>query len=142
MALTQILRISFLCFLLLGVTGLAISQDKNKQSEAEEYRCHQEKVERDQLIDEADRKEFNTRYVEIVGSTYARDREFRKRMAPGLNEGDIFTRRALEESVKGIAKMRAIYRITMDNVEIRLDRKNRRLNILFCVKQKPKRKSL
>jgi hypothetical protein len=101
--------------------------------------CGQVKEVRDPLIDEADRNHFNTRYVEIAGSTYTRDREFRKRMVDGMSEGDIFSRKALEVSVKKVAKMRSIYPITMNNVEIRLDRENRIIDIVICVKQKPKR---
>lgn len=51
--------------------------------------CGQPKNVRDPIIDEAESEQFNVRRVEIAGSTYTRDRDFRKRMVY-TNEGDIF----------------------------------------------------
>ena len=77
--------------------------------------------------------------VEISGNTYTRGREFWKRMSAGLNEGDIFTRRALEETVRRISKMKSIYPISMENVLVRLNRTTEQIDVLFCVTQKPKK---
>lgn len=68
------------------------------------------------MIEEAERSEFNVRHVYIVGNTYTRYREFGKRMYQ--SEGDIFSREKLDKTVKRISKMRSIYPINMDNVEI------------------------
>ncbi len=102
----------------------------------QEYVCSQLKDIRDQLMHEAERAQFNVRYVEFVGPTYTRGREFFKRSR--LGEGDIFTRKGLEASVKEISKMKTIYPITMDSVEVKLERTDRTINIIFCVRQRPK----
>ena len=92
----------------------------------------------DPLIDEAERGQFNTLRVEIVGSTYTRDREFRKKMENGMSEGDIFTRAALERSIRNVGKMKQIYPLTLEDVEVRLDRTHRLINLVICVVQKPR----
>lgn len=100
--------------------------------------CGHSKSVRDPLIDEAERGQFNVRRVEFVGSTYTRGRDLFKQ-ARSVNEGDIFTRENLEIAVKRISKMRTVYPITMDNVEARLDRSDKSVDIVFCIKQKPRR---
>jgi outer membrane protein assembly factor BamA len=89
-------------------------------------------------VDEAERKQFNVRRVEIAGSTYTRDRAFRKRMVVGMTEGDIFTRAALERSVRNIGKMKEVYPITLQDVEVRLNREDKVIDVVICVIQKPR----
>jgi len=100
--------------------------------------CGQEEVIQGPLIVEAEAKRFNVRRVEISGNASIRHREFVKRLR-GLNEGDIFTRQSLEMAVRKIAKMKSIDPITLRNVELRLDREFKDVDILFCVKERPKR---
>lgn len=122
---------------LLAVSSTA--QNENKGFAADTTGCLQPRSDRDALIDEAMRHELITRRVEIAGSTYTRHREFVKRMVPGLNEGEIFTRAALEASVRRISRMKVIYPITIDDVEIKLDRAADSVDIIICVRQKRKR---
>lgn len=110
----------------------AQSRSESKQTEA----CGQEELVQRPLIEEAEEKQFNVRRVEIVGNETIRHHEFVKRLR--LNEGDIFTRPALENSIKRISKMDLIYPITLRNVEIRIDRDHRDVDIVFCVKQRSK----
>lgn len=136
-------RFLVVCSFFFFAKALVRAQETDHQSAANclqmvERMLEQNRLVQDKFIDEADRNEFNTLHVEILGSTYTRYREFAKRMTPGLHEGDIFTRAALEESVKRISNMRSIYPITMDNVAVSLDRDHKRIDIQFCVKQKPK----
>jgi hypothetical protein len=93
---------------------------------------------RDPLIDEAEREQFNVRRVEFVGSTYTRGRDLFKR-ARSVNEGDIFTRHNLGIALKQLSKMKQLHPVSMDDVEVRLDRPHRSIDILFCVKQKPRK---
>ena len=123
---------------LLLFTNILWGQSNEKASLQDESPCAQTKDVRNPLIDEAERNEFNTLRVEISGNTYTRGREFWKRMSAGLNEGDIFTRRALEETVRRISKMKSIYPISMENVLVRLNRTTEQIDILFCVIQKPR----
>lgn len=101
-------------------------------------RCIQPPSVRDPSIAEAEKQQFNVRRVEISGSTYTRDKEFRRRMVV-TNEGDIFERKNLEMTVKRIAKMRSIYPITINDVVVGLDRQYKDIDIVFCVRQKPKK---
>jgi outer membrane protein assembly factor BamA len=89
------------------------------------------------LITEAEAAEFNVRRIEISGSTDIRYRTFSRKMA--LNEGDIFTSENLLKSVRGISRINAIKPITIDDVEIRLDRQNRDIDFVFCVIQRKKK---
>lgn len=114
------------------------SQSQPERDTEDIESCGQAEDVRDPLINEAHNGQFNVRRVWIVGSTYTRYREFGKRMYQ--SEGDIFTREKLEKTVKRISKMRSIYPINMDNIEVRLDRNNGYIDIVFCVKQKPKNK--
>ncbi|MBP7415880.1 MAG: hypothetical protein KA831_04435 [Pyrinomonadaceae bacterium] len=125
---TMFLFVNFLC-----------GQTEEKTGLPDEPVCVQTKDARDLLIDEADRDEFNTRRVEITGNTYTRGREFWKRMAAGMSEGDIFTRRSLEKSVKRVSKIRSIYPISMDNILVTLNRTHKQIDIVFCVIQKPQK---
>jgi outer membrane protein assembly factor BamA len=98
--------------------------------------CSQDAVEKQNMIVEAEAAEFNVRRIEIVGNTYSRYRVFSRKMA--FNEGDIFTSARLSKSINGLNGLDVIEPITIDNVEIRLDRKNRQMDFVFCVVQKDK----
>ena len=62
------------------------------------------------------------------------DQQFTASVAYLLRE-----RRFLEESVERISKMKTIHPISMDNIEVRLDRDKKEINFDICVTQKPKR---
>src|SRR5687768_17963578 len=104
---------------LVVVMFILVQSSSSQTADEKSEECGQDIKTRDSLIDEANRDQFNTRRVEIAGSTYTRHREFSRRMAPGLNEGDIFTRGALEKSIRQVSKMKAIYPISIENVEVR-----------------------
>ena len=55
-----------------------------------------------------------------------------------FNEGDIFTSENLLKTIDGFNRLEVIEPITIDNVEIRLDRQNRDIDFVFCVIQKEK----
>ena len=114
---------------------LQISVMAQAESKRIEEPCGQSKEILDPLTDEAERLEFNVKHIEIVGNTYTRYREFAKRM---LLKGDIFRREFLEKTVTRISRMKTIYPISMESVEVRLNREDKIVNISFCVKQKPK----
>lgn len=109
---------------------------QSKEGAEEQQSCGQEAKVQDPLVEEAEQKQFTIRRVEIAGNTTIRHREFVKRFRK-FNEGYIFTRRSFERSIKNIAKMKSIYPITNENVEIRLDREHGDVDIVFCVKQRP-----
>src|ERR1700730_4935908 len=72
--------------------------------------CSQPTVERNTLMDEAQRNEFSVRRVEFVGLTYTHDHVLRDRLTPIVNEGDVFTRDKLVRSLRRMSALkRAIY---------------------------------
>ena len=87
------------------------------------------------VVKEAEKKRFMVRRVEITGNSTIRHHEFVKRLG-GVNEGDVFSRHAFEKAVRRIARMKAIYPITMRNTELRLDRTSGDVDILICVKER------
>lgn len=124
--------------LLLVSASLSISFSIGAQprDEKEPRPCSQDAVERHNLIVEAEAAEYNVRRIEIVGNTYSRYRVFSRKMA--FNEGDIFTSQKLSETIKGFNTINTIEPITIDSVEVRLDRQHRDIDFVFCVTQKEK----
>lgn len=124
-----------------SIVLLTASTFSQESTEVGSTACGHSKDVRDPLIHEAILKSFTVRRVEIAGSTYTRHRDFVKRMAPGLREGEIFTRAALEESIRKMSRMKVIYPITLDNVEVHLDRPGEEIDVVICVVQKPKNRT-
>jgi len=114
--------------------GQSIKTSKLKK----EAGCGQARDVRGPLINEANRDVFTVRRVSFVGNIYTRDRDLRSGKRT-LNEGDIFSRRELESSVKNLSRMRAIYPVTMNNIVITLDVPRKDVDIVFCVRERPKR---
>lgn len=108
-----------------------------QSAEPEIMPCSQDSVERQNMITEAEAAEFNVRRIEIAGATYSRYRVFSRRMA--MNEGDIFKIENLVKSIDGMNRLDVIEPITIENVEIRLDRKYMDIDFVFCVVQKEKK---
>jgi len=119
----------------------AVGQEKSEKGSVDAP-CRQDTAERDKIINEADENKINTWRVTIYGNTYTRYREFRKRFENGIGEGDIFTRSALDGTLKGISRMKTVYPITINDVKVWKEThpawKVETINIAFCVRQKPK----
>ena len=108
------------------------------QNNYDESKWSNSKEERESRITFAAREEYNIHWIYIGGNTYTRFREFRKQMLPEFNEGYVFKRSALEESIKRISKMNSIYPITMDNVEVILNKEKKFIDVWINVKQRPR----
>lgn len=122
------------------VISLFVCNAVNAQSPADtEDKWSKTNAEREDRIAIADREQYEVGRIYIFGSTYTRFREFRKRMAPSFNEGYVFSRRSLKESIRRISKMKTIYPISMDDVQVMLDEKNRVVHFGINVNQKPNR---
>ena len=126
------MSIKFSLFILILSCALGCTAQTNSGSAS---RCGQEDVVRRALADEADFGKFHVRRVEISGNATTRHREYVKRLT-GVNEGDMFSIQNLEKAVHRIAKMKQIYPITMRNIELRLDRTSRDVDILVCVRER------
>ena len=123
-----------MCILVFGFVADSVYAQSEIKNSAKVILCSQAEKEKLQFIKEAEEKPFRVRRIEFLGNTYTRDRIFRERMS--LTEGDIFSRKHLLKSIKGINKTKTIYPILLEDLEIRLSREHREINLVFCVKQK------
>jgi outer membrane protein assembly factor BamA len=126
------MSIRFSLFILILSSALGCMAQTNSSIATQ---CGQEDKVRGPLADEAENGKFHVRRVEISGNSTTRHREFVKRLED-MNEGSAFSTQALEKAVRRIAKMKQIYRITMRDIELRLDRASRDVDILICVKER------
>jgi outer membrane protein assembly factor BamA len=98
--------------------------------------CSQPKNVRDALIRQAEEMRFTVRRVEFVGTTYTRDEVLRRRMT-NFQEGDIFTRRTLLNSLQNMSKLRnEIYPVKLSEVELRLNESEQTVDMAICFSPK------
>jgi hypothetical protein len=64
-----------------------------------------------QLMEEAQQTEYTVRRVEFIGNEHIRDNILRKRFMQ--TEGDVFSKNALEQSLRNLTKLRMIYPVTL-----------------------------
>ncbi len=107
--------------------------------------CSQSKTEREHLMRRAEKKEFTLRRVEFLGLTYTRDDIVRSRVVNfyedgriiSFNEGDLFSRRRLVQSLKNVSKLGSdIYPVSLKNVSLRLNESDETVDIAICFKEK------
>lgn len=99
-----------------------------------DYGCSQDAREQLQLFDEAEADEYTVRRIEFSGNATIRHDVLARRVL--FEEGDIFSRKSLERSVKNLSKLKVIERVRLSDVEVRLDRENEHIDFLFCVKER------
>lgn len=125
--------------LVIGIAASALpifGQAKSPKESSSRKWCLQPPEVRERLIRKAEREKYVIRRIEITGNIYVRDRTFRERMASSFNEGDIFNKKVLKKGVGNISKIRAIYPITLADVELRLDEQNKDIDFIFCVQER------
>lgn len=102
--------------------------------------CSQPAQEQEAIIREAENDRYITRRVEFIGHRYTRDEVLRRRINIGLQEGEFFTRRNLLRSLQNVSKLKQIYPVKMGDVELRLNRSDRTLDVTICFQQREKRR--
>ena len=100
--------------------------------------CSQPAAARNKLMDEAQRNQFTVRRVEFVGITHTPDTLVRGRIGSIMNEGDLFTRQNLLRSLRRMSRLKAIYPVRLTNVEIRLDKSDRHVDMVICFTERPR----
>ena len=100
--------------------------------------CSQSTAERNSLMDEAQRDQFTVRRLEFMGTAHTRDTVLRRRMTL-LNEGEIFTREKLLTSLRRVSTVKQIYPVGIKNVEVRLERTERLVDMMICFTERPRR---
>lgn len=90
-----------------------------------------------QLMDEATQTKFTVRRVEFVGNTHIRDRILRRRFVQ--QEGDVFSKEALKDSLENFSKLTMIYPVTFNDVEVQLERGEKLMDftIFFRERRRP-----
>lgn len=90
--------------------------------------------EQSQLIEEAAKNKYTVRRVEFIGNKTIRHDILARRIL--FNEGDIFTREELERSVRNLSKVKMIRSVSLNDVEVRLDREEKLIDFVFKVTER------
>ncbi len=126
------------CLILLSFPATSRAQITSESNE-DQYKCGQTIEILEPLIQEAEQGRFTLRRIETSGNERTRHREFTKRLAPDFNEGFLFTRRSLEKALVRVSKIRSIYPIKLENIEMRLLREHKKVDLMLCVKERPRK---
>jgi hypothetical protein len=120
--------------------GNSVHQNKgsvSQESDRVHSECSQPAAELDALIREAVAKQFLVGRVEFIGNAHTRDNVLRRKIL--LDEGDVFTRENLVKSLESVSKLRKIiYPVKLNDVEIRLHRSDKIIDIGICFQEKQK----
>ena len=100
--------------------------------------CSQSAADRNKLMDEAQRNQFTVRRLEFLGNMHTRDTVLRRQMTL-LNEGEVFTRQKLLTSLQRVSTVKRIYPVGVKNVEVRLERSDRVVDMMICFTERPRR---
>ena len=128
--------IIFLCAALLPAQGLPQLETSQDAQQAVTDACSQPATEQAALIREAEAQQYSTRRVEFLGNSYTRDNVLRREFVKGLNEGDLFTRRALLKSLRNVNRLKVIYPVRERDVVVRLERDEKIVDRLICFRER------
>jgi hypothetical protein len=90
-----------------------------------------------QLMSDAESAKFTLRRVEFTGNVHIRDQALRKHLVH--QEGDIFSRKLLDESLKNFSSVKEIYPVTLADVEARLDREEKLIDLTIYFRERRRR---
>jgi hypothetical protein len=82
-----------------------------------------------QLMAEAEQNHYSVRRVELAGNTYTRDNVIRRRILQ--NEGEIFRRKLLEQSLRNISKLKNFNPVGIQDVEVHLSKEYKLIDFLI-----------
>jgi outer membrane protein assembly factor BamA len=106
------------------------------------YGQSDEKVTRQQksevllLVEKAEQNQYRVSHIYFSGNIEIRDRVLRRKVNTRLNEGDIFTRQNLYQSLKKLSELKVIYAVRFEDVEVSLDEENRNIDLTVTVREK------
>jgi len=87
-----------------------------------------------QLMNEAETREFTMRRVEFAGNAHIRDDVLRKQFMQ--TEGDVFSRRLLDQSLANFNRQGLVYPVTLNDIEVWLDREEKLIDIAVCFRER------
>ena len=86
------------------------------------------------LIQEAESEGYLVRRTEFLGNARTTDMILRRKLM--FNEGDLFTKEKLEQSILGLSRLKIIYPVRLRDVDIRLDRQYKVIDMAFRVRER------
>jgi hypothetical protein len=89
-----------------------------------------------QLMDEAEKTNYIVRRVYFIGNDHIRDKTLRRKFLQ--QEGDVFYRKALNRSLKNLSRLGVVYPVTLNDVEVRLDRVEKLIDFTIYFKELPR----
>jgi outer membrane protein assembly factor BamA len=90
-----------------------------------------------QLMSDAESAKYTLRRVEFSGNQHIADSVLRKQLVH--QEGDIFSRKLLDESLKNFSSVREIYPVTLADVVARLDREEKIIDLTIEIRERRRR---
>jgi len=88
------------------------------------------------LMDEAEKTNYTVRKVEFSGNQHIRDKTLRRAFLQ--QEGDVFSRRALDRSLRNFSRLGLVYPLTLNDVEVRLDREEKLIDFTIYFRELPR----
>lgn len=90
-----------------------------------------------QLLSDAESAKYTLRRVEFSGNERIRDQVLRKHFVQ--QEGDLFSRKSLDESLKNFSSVRELYPVTFEDVVARLDREEKLIDLTIAFRERHRR---
>lgn len=91
-----------------------------------------------QLISEAESSNYTVRRVEFVGNKHIRDNVLRRQFVQG--EGDVFSRRLLNQSLKNFSGLGLVYPVSLNDIEVQLDRETKLMDMTVYFRERRRRR--
>ena len=88
------------------------------------------------LIEKAEQNQYRVSHIYFSGNVEIRDRVLRRKINKFLNEGDIFSRQKLYQGLTNLSKLKAIYAVRLEDVEVILGEKDRYMDLRITVREK------
>ena len=93
-------------------------------------------LERDSRLAIAGREQYVVAHVYVAGNVHVKDRDIRRRLLTGFTAGDIFVREAFDNSLKEISRIKAIYPVTLNDIDVRLDEKEKHIDVTINIRER------
>jgi len=139
--LTSQIRKVLLCLaasIILAVFASGGSGQKTSGNNEKDSSWSKTSQERDSRLEIASREQYVVAHVYVAGNVHVKDRDVRKRLLSGFTAGDIFVREAFDNSLKEISRIKAIYPVRIDDIDVRLDEKEKHLEVTINIRERRK----
>jgi outer membrane protein assembly factor BamA len=115
---------------------VSYSQTTNGPEPRRETFCDQPLQLKNELIDRVEPLKYTIRRIEFLGNLYTRDKMLRKYLL--FAEGDIFMRKHFAGSIERLSRLEGFSPITIENVALRAVERSKDVDLVFCLKERPK----